>query len=160
LLALERSRVEVESRRKFAVRAPIAGRVMAVQQKVGAPAAPAQVVLTIVPDHSPLVGRLLIPTRAIGFVRPGQRIALRFDAFPTFRDASRRSKTSRRAYCSTAMLGLPRESPASRNRRDRNRYCRWADVPLQSGMLRKPTSSSNVARSRISMQPPHAGGRN
>jgi membrane fusion protein len=81
-LALDRSQVEVESRRDYAVRAPIAGRVMALQHKIGEVAAPAQLVLTIVPDDSPLVGRLLIPTRAIGFVRPGQRIRLRFDAFP------------------------------------------------------------------------------
>jgi membrane fusion protein len=142
LLALDRSRVEVESRRHFAVRAPIAGRVMAVQQKVGASALPAQVVLTIVPDHSPLVGRLLIPTRAIGFVRPGQRIALRFDAFPYQHfgthpgtlenvaasvlfdgDSFGPLQVSQPAYPATVVI--PKQTIAADGH----------DVPLQSGML-------------------------
>jgi membrane fusion protein len=142
LLALERARVEVESRRNFAVRAPMAGRVVAIQQKVGAPAAPAQVVLTIVPERSPLVGRLLIPTRAIGFVRPGQRIALRFDAFPhqhfgthpgTLENVSGSVlfdgdsfgplQVSQPAYPATVVI--PKQTIAA----DGN------DVPLQSGML-------------------------
>ncbi|MCX7063213.1 MAG: HlyD family secretion protein, partial [Proteobacteria bacterium] len=34
------------------------------------------------PNNSTLVGRLLIPTSAIGFVAPGQTVRIRFDAFP------------------------------------------------------------------------------
>jgi membrane fusion protein len=39
-------------------------------------------VLTIVPDGAPLVGRLLVPTSAIGFVDAGRPVHLRLAAFP------------------------------------------------------------------------------
>ncbi|WP_333608686.1 HlyD family efflux transporter periplasmic adaptor subunit, partial [Arsukibacterium sp.] len=38
--------------------------------------------LTIMPDNAQLQAILLVPTRAYGFVQPGQRTRLRFDAFP------------------------------------------------------------------------------
>jgi membrane fusion protein len=81
-LALERTELDIQASRDFAVRAPVAGLVMTLQRRIGEAVAPAQFVLTIVPQHSPLLGRLLIPTRAIGFVAPGQTVRLRYDAFP------------------------------------------------------------------------------
>ena len=38
--------------------------------------------LTILPEQAQLQAILLVPTRAFGFVSPGQRTRLRFDAFP------------------------------------------------------------------------------
>jgi membrane fusion protein len=38
--------------------------------------------LTILPEGSALHAELLVPTRAIGFVRPGQEVSLRYEAFP------------------------------------------------------------------------------
>ena len=82
LSALERSVVQVRARRNFDVRSPVAGRIVSVQRKVGETAAPGDSALTIIPNDSTLVGRLLIPTSAIGFVAPGQTVRIRFDAFP------------------------------------------------------------------------------
>ena len=36
----------------------------------------------VVPKGSGLHAQLLVPTRAIGFVQPGQEVVLRYDAFP------------------------------------------------------------------------------
>jgi membrane fusion protein len=82
LLALHGRAIDAESAADFAVRAPIGGRVTAITRRVGETATPANAVLTIVPVRTPLVARLLIPTRAIGFVAAGQTVRLRFDAFP------------------------------------------------------------------------------
>ncbi len=81
-LGLQRSVVAIEATRDFAVRAPVAGRVMTLQRKIGEALNPGEPVLTILPERSPLVARLLIPTRAIGFVATGQTVRLRYDAFP------------------------------------------------------------------------------
>jgi len=36
----------------------------------------------LAPDGVPLEAELLIPSAAVGFVRAGQRVALRYEAFP------------------------------------------------------------------------------
>ncbi len=80
--ALAQSEVAVRARRNFEVRAPVSGRVVTVQRSVGDRASPLDVAVTIIPEDSTLIGRLLIPTSAIGFITPGQEVRIRFDAFP------------------------------------------------------------------------------
>lgn len=82
LAAIERAELQTRARRNFDVRAPVTGRVVTVHRKVGDPAKPTEFAVTLIPDDSTLVGRLLIPTSAIGFVEPGQEVRVRFDAFP------------------------------------------------------------------------------
>ncbi|WP_230531071.1 HlyD family efflux transporter periplasmic adaptor subunit [Microvirga roseola] len=78
----ERQRAEVLSQRGAGHRRPIAGRITALQ------AAPGQIVdanrplLTILPEDAGLLAELFVPSRAIGFVEPGQRVRLMVDAFP------------------------------------------------------------------------------
>ena len=38
--------------------------------------------MEIVPKDSALVAKLFVPTRAIGFVRPGQKVRIMYEAFP------------------------------------------------------------------------------
>ena len=38
--------------------------------------------LNIVPEHADFILELLIPSRTIGFVRPGARVEIRYDAYP------------------------------------------------------------------------------
>jgi membrane fusion protein len=142
LATLQTSAVAIESRRDFAVRAPIAGRVMTLQRKVGEPAAPTQLVLTIVPDDSPLVGRLLIPTRAIGFVAPGQRVQLRFDAFPYQHFGTHPGVLA--AVAATVLFSGDSFGPLAVNQPaypatvaipDQGIAANGRTVPLQSGML-------------------------
>jgi membrane fusion protein len=82
LAAVERSEVQLRARRAFEVRSPVGGRIVSILRKVGDTAAPNDLALTIIPDDSVLVGRLLIPTAAIAFVQPGEPVRVRYDAFP------------------------------------------------------------------------------
>jgi membrane fusion protein len=82
LSSIERSEVALRARRGYEVRAPISGRVVNVLRKVGDPAAPNDAAVTLIADDSTLVGRMLIPSSAIGFVEPKQIVRIRYDAFP------------------------------------------------------------------------------
>jgi membrane fusion protein len=73
---------QVEARRETVIRAPMAGVVtnIAVTRGQSIPAdAP---LATVLPKGSGMHVELLVPTRAIGFVKPGQEVVLRYDAFP------------------------------------------------------------------------------
>ena len=63
------------------LRASQSGRVSAVLVVVGQVVNPGQVLLAIVPSGSLLEAQLLIPSHAAGFVRPGQRVAIRYAAY-------------------------------------------------------------------------------
>src|SRR5215469_4134922 len=73
---------EIEGQRGYQLRAPIAGRVSALQASVGKTADPRIPVLSIVPDDDFLEAELLVPARAIGFVAPGQTVQISYDTFP------------------------------------------------------------------------------
>jgi membrane fusion protein len=82
LSTLEQRIAEINGRRAYVIRAPIAGRVSALQAMVGRPADPRQLQLSVVPDGSTLQAELFVPTRAAGFVRNGQRVRILYEAFP------------------------------------------------------------------------------
>ncbi len=71
-----------ESRTSQQVRAPLAGKVTGIQKQLFESTTADQPLLSLVPDDSELVGRLLIPGSAIGFVEPGSSVRLSVDAFP------------------------------------------------------------------------------
>ncbi len=73
---------EIKGRRAFVIRAPNAGRVATLLASVGRRADPQYLQLEIVPADSVLEAELFVPTRAIGFVRPGQEVRILYDAFP------------------------------------------------------------------------------
>lgn len=79
---LEQERAEAEARREIVVVAPHDGTVTAIHAVPGAKADPGTPLLSIVPPTSRLEAHLYAPSRAIGFVRPGQRVQLRYQAFP------------------------------------------------------------------------------
>jgi membrane fusion protein len=66
----------------YQVNAPISGRVTAVQTAVGRFADGRVPLLTIVPDGSAMRAELFAPSRAMGFVQPGQDVRVMYDAFP------------------------------------------------------------------------------
>jgi membrane fusion protein len=82
LSTLEQRIAEINGRRAYVIRAPVSGRVSALQAMVGRPADPRQLQLSIVPDGSILQAELFVPTRAAGFVRTGQRVRILYEAFP------------------------------------------------------------------------------
>lgn len=82
LASAEQRMAEVEGRRAFIVRAPIAGRVSSLQAMAGQPADPRRLLAQIIPGDSHLQAELFIPVRAIGFVEPGQMVRILYEAFP------------------------------------------------------------------------------
>ncbi len=82
LAQVEQRMAEVSGRRSFVIRAPIAGRVATLQAKLGQIADPKSLQLEIIPLESGLQAKLFVPTRASGFIRPGQKVRLLYDAFP------------------------------------------------------------------------------
>lgn len=89
LAAIERSlaqigqeRAESEARREIVLTAPHDGTVTAIQAVAGTAASPTVPLLSIVPAGTRLEAHLYGPSRAIGFVRPGQHVRLRYQAYP------------------------------------------------------------------------------
>ena len=73
---------EAEARREIVVVAPHDGTVTAIHAVAGAKADTGTPLLSIVPPTMRLEAQLYAPSRAIGFVRPGQRVLLRYQAYP------------------------------------------------------------------------------
>lgn len=81
IAALEQELAAAESRRETVLLAPQTGIVTAVQTAEGGSTDPTIPLLSIVPEGSNLQAQLFGPSRAVGFVRPGQRVLLRYEAF-------------------------------------------------------------------------------
>ncbi len=73
---------DVDRERGYQLRAPISGRISALQAWVGKSADPRLPVLSIVPEGDVLEALLLVPARAIGFVAGGQTVHISYDTFP------------------------------------------------------------------------------
>jgi membrane fusion protein len=73
---------EGSSARDYVITSPISGRVSALQTGVGRLANPGLPLMSILPDGAQLGAELLVPSRAAGFVRQGQRVRLLYEAFP------------------------------------------------------------------------------
>jgi len=73
--------LEIGGRRSYTLRAPSSGRVTAIQANRGYRVKD-RPLLTILPDDAQFKAELFLPTRAIGFVKPGQSVLLRYSAFP------------------------------------------------------------------------------
>ncbi|MDB5893627.1 MAG: HlyD family secretion protein [Rhodoferax sp.] len=89
LAELERNRlgvaqelVESESRRELVITAPQAGRVTALSVEAGQAVEPGRTLLSIVPADASLQAHFYAPSRAMGFVRVGDTVRLRYQAYP------------------------------------------------------------------------------
>jgi membrane fusion protein len=82
LATTEQRIAEISGRRAYVIRAPAAGRISTLQATVGQFADPRRLQMEIVPNESALQAELFVPTRAIGFVRPGQEVRILYEAFP------------------------------------------------------------------------------
>jgi membrane fusion protein len=79
---IEQQLTEVDSRREVAITAPADGTVTTILAEPGQAASPGSPLLSILPAGAELEATLLVPTRAAGFIRPTQTVALRYQAFP------------------------------------------------------------------------------
>jgi membrane fusion protein len=81
LSALQQDVVAAEAARKAVVTAPRPGIVTAIAAERGQQVGP-QPLATLLPSGSPMEAHLFAPSRAIGFVERGQRVRVRFAAYP------------------------------------------------------------------------------
>jgi membrane fusion protein len=82
LLDIDQQLSESEAKRELQITAPRDGSVTGIITLAGQTVTPGTPLLTIVPKDRPLVVQLLAPSNAIGFVREGSNVLLRYEAFP------------------------------------------------------------------------------
>lgn len=82
LAQLEQERVQTQASGALVVKAPLAGMVATQVVKPGQAVQAGQPLMTLLPGDGRLEAELLVPSRAIGFIEPGDRVLLRYQAFP------------------------------------------------------------------------------
>lgn len=124
-----RSLTENESRRLVAIRAPTAGTATGVLGEVGQIADPTRAMLAIVPEHAILEAQLMAPSRAIGFIRPGSPVMLRYDAYPYQRFGHHRGVLR---SVSRAAIGIGSAAAEAGQAREEPMYQIRVDLPSQT----------------------------
>lgn len=79
--ATEQDLTENEARREILVRAPSAGTVTAITAEPGQTIGASQSLAAILPAGSELEAELYAPSRAVGFLKPGMEVQLRYQAY-------------------------------------------------------------------------------
>lgn len=82
LALLDEAAAENEARRQVVIRAPEDGIVTAVLADKGDSVSPGAALASLLPADAKLQAQLFAPSSAVGFVRPGQQVQLRYQAFP------------------------------------------------------------------------------
>jgi membrane fusion protein len=82
LAELAQSMAENESRRAVILRAPEPSVVATMLAKPGQIVSAGQTVISLLPKGAKLEAQLMVPSRAIGFIRNGERVVLRYQAYP------------------------------------------------------------------------------
>lgn len=82
IAALDQRSAEATRRGQVVLVAPIAARVANVRVEPGAAVKAGTLVADLLPADGALRAELFAPSRAIGFVKPGDEVRLRYDAFP------------------------------------------------------------------------------
>ena len=88
-------RLQVEAGGETLVRAPVSGLVASRLIEPGQSVQAGQPLLTLLPAGSQLQAQLLVPSRAIGFIEPGDEVLLRYQAFPHQKFGHHRGKVLR-----------------------------------------------------------------
>ncbi|NDJ55751.1 HlyD family efflux transporter periplasmic adaptor subunit [Enterobacteriaceae bacterium 4M9] len=79
---LKQNMMENESRRSVVLNAPQKATVASVVVKRGQIVTTGQTVASLLPENTELQARIMVSSRSIGFIRPGQRVVLRYQAYP------------------------------------------------------------------------------
>lgn len=142
LAMLEQEILRVSSRSQAVVRAPVSGMATGVVYEPGQYVTPQVSLLTLLPEGGELQARLLVPSRAIGFIEPGQQVNLRYRAFPyqqygtyagTVLRVSRSAVTPGSADLPVAIQAPVYVVTVSLARQSIRAYGR--EYPLQAGMM-------------------------
>ena len=79
---LEQEQVETVARGELAITAPVSGVVATQMFKSGQAVQAGQTLMSVLPGAGALEAELLVPSRAIGFIEPGDTVLLRYQAYP------------------------------------------------------------------------------
>jgi membrane fusion protein len=141
--SLEQNLTENEARREGLVRAPVDGVVAALAAEVGQTIAPGDTLASVLPQGAQLEAEIYVPSRSIGFVKPGMQVLLRYQAYPYQKFGQYRARV--REVVDTSMLpqelGLPQNAssePLYRIRLALDSQTIQAygkHLPLKSGMV-------------------------
>lgn len=82
LALLEQEQVETQARGELVLNAPVSGVVATQLAKPGQAVQVGQPLLSLLPGDGKLEAELLVPSRAIGFIEPGDSVLLRYQAYP------------------------------------------------------------------------------
>jgi membrane fusion protein len=140
---IEQRSIEAETRWTQSVMSPVAGRVAALPVSPGQAVSAGTTVAVIIPEGAKIEAELLAPSRAAGFIHPGQEVHLMLQAFPYQRFGTVKgqiSAISRTVLGPTEINipGLKIDEPVFRVRVALPRDEIWAygeAMPLQPGML-------------------------
>lgn len=140
---LSQRRAESEARRLQFVIAPVGGRVAALPVTTGQSVGAGSTVAVIIPTGGKIEAELLAPSRSIGFVKPGQDVALSLQAFPyqrfgTVAGTVRTVSSTVISPSEVGLQGLNLQEPVFRIRVSLSRDSMQAysqTVPFQPGML-------------------------
>jgi membrane fusion protein len=73
---------EAEDRESYSITAPIGGVVASLQAKTGETVPAGALLMVVMPQQARFEAELFVPSRAIGFIQPGQPVSIRYQAFP------------------------------------------------------------------------------
>lgn len=141
-LQFEQQKTELLARGEILLTAPVAGKVTNLVVSQGQHLQGAQVLMQLMPESVVLYAQLLVPTRAFGFIQPGQTTWLRFDAFPYQRfglyrgEVSQLSKAVLMAQDPDSPLQLQEPVYQVQVRLNQQFIEAYGEqIPLQAGML-------------------------
>jgi membrane fusion protein len=140
---LEQRSIDAGTRWTQTVLSPIAGRVAALPVSVGQATAAGATVAVVIPAGAKLEAELLAPSRAAGFIHPGQEVHLMLQAFPyqRFGTVKGRISTISRTVLGPTEINIPGlriDEPVFRVRvaLPREEVQAYGEaIPLQPGML-------------------------
>ena len=141
IMELQQQRTEYQTNSEIVVPAPATGIVSTILIQPGQQTRNGAPLLSIIPNGAQLEAKLLVPSHAIGFIAPGQEVALRYAAFPYQRFGHYRGKVDSIARTlllpDDADLPVPLTTPAylvsvAIEKQSVTAYER--EFPLQAGM--------------------------
>lgn len=142
LSEIEQRIVEISGRREYAIRAPIGGRLTALQVSEGQTLNTQSPIVAILPEDAALHAELFLPTRAAGFIAEEQEVLLRYGTFPYQHYGLHKGKVSNVAQVILAPNELPipvaLNEPVYRVKVELDSQVVSAfgkELPLQAGML-------------------------
>lgn len=133
--------IRTDAERTSIIHSPIEGKIATVTARRGQMASPQKAAMTILPTGGELQAELFVPTRAAGFIKPGQSVRLLYDAFPYqkfgFYDGT--VKEVSKTVITTTDLSIAPQFPepvflVTVSLNDQSILSQGENFPLQSGM--------------------------